>query len=134
MIASASMDNERLGQLIRQCATTMLEDEPGYWKFEFEEQTAMVFTDETHNRMRIITPVTDVDSVSPEQWPIMMTANFDRTLDARYCVKQGTLWSAYIHPLAQLSPSQFLNGLKQVVALAKNYGTTYSSGDLFFNG
>ena len=44
MIASASMDNERLGQLIRQCATTMLEDEPGYWKFEFEEQTAMVLS------------------------------------------------------------------------------------------
>ena len=134
MIAPASMDNERLGQLIRQCATKMIEDQPGYWKFEFDGTTALVMTDETHNRMRIITPVADVDSVPSEQWLIMMSANFDRALDARYCVKGDTLWSAFIHPLAQLSGGQFMNGLQQVVTLAKNYGTSYSSGDLFFNG
>ena len=106
----------------------------GYWKFEFDDMTALVMTDELHNRMRIITPVADVDSVSPEEWQVLMSANFDRALDARYCVKGDTLWSAFIHPLAQLSGGQFMNGLQQVVTLAKNYGTSYSSGDLFFKG
>lgn len=62
MIAPASLDNERLGQLIRQCATKMIEDEPGFWKFEFNGAMALVMTDETYNRMRIISPVTDVES------------------------------------------------------------------------
>ena len=128
------MDNERLGDLIRQCATTVLNDEPGYWRFEFDETITLVITDETHNRMRIITPVAEVGSVSADQWQTLMAANFDRALDARYCVKGDTVWSAFIHPLAQLSAGQFLNGLRQVVTLAKNYGTSYSSGDLFFNG
>jgi len=134
MIAPASMDNERLGDLIRQCAAKMIEDELGYWRFEFDGMLVLVMTDETHNRMRIITPVADIESISTEQWQTLMGANFDRALDARYCVKDTTLWSAFIHPLAQLSAGQFLNGLRQVVTLAKNYGTSYSSGDLFFNG
>ena len=134
MIAPASMNNDRPGQLIRQHATTVIEDGLGYWKFEFEGIMTLVITDETHNRMRILSPVADVDSVPSDRWPIMMAANFDRALDARYCVKEDTLWSAYLHPLAQLDGNQFLYSLRQVVTLVKNYGTTYSSGDLVFQG
>ena len=134
MIASGAMDNEWLGELIQQHATKMIKADPGYWRFEFDEMLTLVITDASHNRMRIISPVNDVDSISSEQWQILMSANFDRALDARYCVKGDMLWSAFIHPLAQLSAGQFLNGLQQVVTLAKNYGSSYSSGDLFFNG
>ena len=134
MIAPATMNNQRLRELIRQKASTIHEDELGFWKFEFDEMLVLVVTDESHNRMRIISPVLELDSMPDEQWKVLMSANFDRALDARYCVNGDMLWSAFIHPLEQLTSGQFLNGLQQVVTLAKNYGTSYSSGEVVFNG
>ena len=134
MIAPATMNNQRLRELIQQKATTIHEDQLGFWKFEYEVMLVLVITDETHNRMRIMTPVIEVDSLPDEQWRVLMSANFDRALDARYCVSGDMLWSAFIHPLEQLQANLFLNGIQQVVTLAKNYGTSYSSGDMVFNG
>ena len=134
MIAPATMNNQRLRELIRKKAVTILEDELGFWKFEFEEMLVLVITDESHNRMRIISPILELTTLPNEQWLALMTANFDRALDARYCVNGDMLWSAFIHPLEQLNASQFLDGLQQVVTLSKNYGTSYSSGGLEFNG
>ena len=134
MIAPATMNNERLRDLIQQKATTIHEDQLGFWKFEFDGMLVLVVTDESHNRMRIISPVLELDSLPNEQWRVLMSANFDRALDARYCVNGDMLWSAFIHPLEQLHTSQFLDGLLQVVTLAKNYGTSYSSSDVVFNG
>ena len=44
------------------------------------------------------------------------------------------LWSAFIHPLQQLGSAQFRDAVEQVVTLAKNYGTSFSSGNLAFGG
>ena len=44
------------------------------------------------------------------------------------------MWSAYIHPLSELTEHQFIDGLAQTVNLAATYGTTYSSGALIFGG
>ena len=134
MIAPATMNNQRLRELIRKTTDAILEDQLGFWKFELEEMLVLVITDETHNRMRIISPVLELDSMPDEQWKVLMSANFDRALDARYCVNGEMLWSAFIHPLTQLQSSQFLDALQQVITLAKNYGTSYSSSDLEFNG
>ncbi len=134
MIAPAYMDNERLGDLIRKRAQNLIEDQPGFWKFEYSEVLVFVVTDDSHNRMRVMSPVADMDSIPEEEWPVLMSANFDRALDARYCVNGETLWSAFIHPLEELGADQFLDALSQVVTLAKNYGTTYSSSDLVFGG
>lgn len=134
MIAPAYMDNERLGELIRSRASKIHEDQAGYWKFEFAERLVLVVTDETHNRMRIMSPVDEVDSVSEQEWVVLMAANFDRALDARYCVNGETVWSAFIHPLQELGGDQFFDALSQVVTLAKNYGGSYSSSDLVFGG
>ena len=46
----------------------------------------------------------------------------------------GRLWSTYIHPFAELERAQVLSGLAQTVTLARNYGTTYSSGGVMFGG
>ena len=134
MIAPAFMDNERLGEVIRKLATQIAEDESGYWKFEFEGQVVFVITDESHNRMRIMTPVIEISEVPQEEWQVLLAANFDRALDARYCVNGEFLWSAFIHPLQELSVDQFVDALKQVVTLSKNFGTSYSSGNLVFGG
>ena len=134
MIAPAGMDNNQLGILIRGVAKPMLEDQSGFWKFEVDSAVVFVVTDESHNRMRIMTPVSEVESISAEQCQILLAANFDRELDARYCLKDGVIWSAYLHPLRELISSQFLDALSQVVTLSKNFGSSYTSTDIVFGG
>lgn len=134
MIASPVMTNQRLGVIIEKVASSIAENQLGFWKFEFAEALVFVITDESNNRMRIMTPVAESASISQDEWEVLMNANFDRALDARYCVNENMLWSAFIHPLQQLEPEQFIDGLKQVVTLAKNYGTSYCSSDLVFGG
>jgi hypothetical protein len=128
------MNNHRLDTIIREHAVKLHEDKLGYWKFEYREHVLMVITDETHNRMRIITPVAEVNDLSDEIWLLCMSANFDRALDARYAVSGDLLWSAFIHPLKQLEDEQVVDALDQVATLAANFGTTFSSGNLAFGG
>ena len=127
------MNNQRLDSLIRERGE-VLEGQLGFWRFDYRERVVMVVTDESHNRMRIITPVAEVADLEESIWLIALTANFDRALDARYAVNGDYLWSAFIHPLQQLSDAQFLDALDQVVTLADNFGTTFTSSDLVFGG
>lgn len=134
MIATPFMSNERLKVLIEKTASEILENQLGFWKFKIGEALVFVITDESHNRMRIMSPIVDIASISQDEWLVLMSANFDRALDARFCVNDNVLWSAFIHPLQELEPQQFLNALDQVITLAGNYGTTYSSTDIVFGG
>jgi len=134
MIPLSGMSNRQLGILIRNAATTIHEDQNGFWKFDFGGSLVFVITDESHNRMRIMTPIVEVDTISTDTLHLLLSANFDRALDARYCVNDNALWSAFLHPLRELDKRQFLDALKQVVTLSNNYGTTYTSSDLVFGG
>jgi len=62
----------------------------------------------------------------------MMQANFDTAHDARYSIARDTVWAAYMHPLGSLQKKDFYSALTQVVTLAENYGTSYSSGLFLF--
>lgn len=131
---STYMNNARLDSLVREVADKIHDGQPGYWKFEYKDRVLIIMTDESHNRMRIITPVVEVAELSDEIWPLCMSANFDRALDARYAVSGDYLWSVFIHPLKQLEDGQVLDGMDQVATLADNFGTSFSSSDLFFGG
>jgi len=130
---STAMNNAHLDTIIRE-RTTVEEGQLGYWRFEYRDRVVMVITDESHNRMRIITPIAEVTDLSEEIWLLTLGANFDRALDARYAVNGDYLWSAYIHPLHELHDDQFLDALDQTVTLAENFGTSFSSSDLMFGG
>ena len=134
MIAPAGMDNGRLAVLIRDAATQIIEDRPGFWKFEFEQEMVFVVTDESHNRMRIMTPIIELDSLPSDVIQVLLAANFDRALDARYCANDNVVWSAFLHPLSELRDHQFLDALSQVVTLSKNFGSSYTSSDIVFGG
>ena len=126
------MDNKRLDTLIGKHADSVEKGSPGYWQYTYRGQTLLTITDESHNRMRIIAPVALANSVDDAMLRQCMEANFDRALDARYALSGEYLWSAFIHPLHELSEQQFLDGINQVATLAGNYGTTFTSGDLSF--
>ena len=131
--SSAPMDNDRLKTLISRIDKDF-KGRPGYWQFSVEERTVTVITDDSANRMRIISGVTKVDKLEPALMMRLLQANFDSALDARYAVANGVLWSAYIHPLSSLQDKQFLEAVGQVVNLTSTFGSSYSSGALIFNG
>lgn len=132
-VEAAAMNNARLESLIRRIGDDV-EGRPGFWQFSVANRGIIVITDETADRMRIISGITETDNIEDAQLARMMLANFDSALDARYAVAKGVLWSAYLHPLSTLKADDFVSGLAQVVNLAATYGSTYSSGALTFGG
>lgn len=127
-----TMTNERLDAMIREHADTIQHGELGRWQFDYYGHSLIVLTDETHNRMRVISPVGETSEMDEQRAMTCMRANFDRALDARYAVSGDIVWSAFIHPLRELDVSQVVNAFNQVASLAATYGTTFTSGALSF--
>jgi len=125
------MTNARLGVLIHELSDKV-DGQSGYWQFIVQERDLLVITDERHNRMRIMTPVVSQNQLDNDELLRLLSANYDRALDAKYALAQDTLWSVFTHPLAELTDEQFIGSVGQVATLADNFGSSYSSGALFF--
>jgi hypothetical protein len=129
----SSMDNEKLNELILRI-DKKVQGKPGFWQLSYEGIGVYIITDERADRMRIISPVSDIDKIQKVTMHRMMQANFDSALDARYSIAKGKVWSAYIHPLSALSDKEFFSGLAQTITLVRSFGKSYSSGALIFKG
>ncbi len=130
---AGTMNNQRLGAIIHRL-DGHAQGKPGFWRFSIEGKAITIITDEKADRMRILVPVVKANTLKEDELYRLMQANFDTSLDARYAVAQGILWSAFIHPLAILSKREFLSGLGQTVNLALSFRHGYSSGALIFRG
>ena len=128
-----AMSNQRLDGLIRQI-TSDVEGQLGFWQFTVDGRDIMVITDETHNRMRIMSPVAPQDKLDKDELTRLLEANFGSALDAKYALRDETLWSVFTHPLGELSEEQFLDCVAQVANLANNFGSSYASSNLIFGG
>ncbi len=134
MLASiALMDNEQLGEVLEDNCR-VVDARPGRWLVEFAGRRMLVVTDEAQDRMRIMAVVASCEDLRPRDFRVLLAANFDRTLDARYALAGGYLWAAYLHPLADLTEHQIADGLAQVAAIAENFGTSYAASELTFTG
>jgi len=129
----APMDNERLHELLQR-VDPELKGHFGFWTMAYENFVAQIITDENADRMRVIVPIVNIDDVEDGEYLRLMQANFDSVLDARYCVANGIIWSAFIHQLSILSDEELPSGLAQALTAAASFGTTYSSGALIFRG
>ena len=127
------MTNARLGELVSELSDDV-QGQLGYWQFNVQNRDVLVITDEHHNRMRIMTPITAEAGLDADELSRLLSANFDRALDAKYAISNETLWSVFTHPLAELTDEQFIGCVGQVVTLADNFGTSYSSSGLYFGG
>lgn len=112
----------------------VINQEKGYIVFMYRKTKMALISDVTHDRMRIIAPITEYPALTSEIKDAVMESNFRLALDARYAVSNGTLYSAYIHPLSPLTKQELESALGQVSKLALTFGSTYSSGELSFNG
>lgn len=135
MIAESSwgMNDERLSQIIEELGDKV-DGQPGYWEFCLEGRKLVVVTDEHHNRMRCMTAVVEEAKLSAKLRRVLLQANFDRALDAKYATSQDIVWALFTHPLRELTARQFIDAAKQVKALADNYGTSFSSTNIVFDG
>ncbi|MDW3191660.1 MAG: hypothetical protein R8G66_04825 [Cytophagales bacterium] len=127
------MTNEKIQKILYREAQDV-KGQLGAWQFTYQELMTMILTDENANRMRIMSPIIEEKDIKQEQYKLMLEANFDRALDAKYAVFDGVVWSVFTHPLAELEVEQFKDALDQVITLSKTFGTTYNSTDFVFGG
>lgn len=108
--------------------------ETNVWQFKLGARQVIVITDPIAERMRIMVPIGDAGLLSQELLTRLMQANFDSALDARYAIAQDVLWGTFIHPLTSLDEKCFVSGLAQAIAVADNFGGSFSSGAVVFGG
>lgn len=126
-----AMTPQRLDTLLRG-ETSDIRGQNNQWQLTIDGQQVVVLVDEERDRMRIVSPVLSAVQLSPEQVGNVLIANFHTALDARYAVTDGLLVAAFMHPLSSLQADDLRSALHQVVKLAENFGTSYSSEGLSF--
>lgn len=122
-IVSEPMNNTRMQDLLQR-VDPELQGKLGSWVITHEAVKAQIITDEKADRMRVIVPIVKVEDIEEGELLRLMQANFDSTLDARYSVANGVVWSAFIHPLTALSDEEFISGLAQAMTAAATFGST----------
>ena len=113
----------------------LLEDKEGsdgFWHGQRDGVTLYVVADEEHDRMRIMAPIGEMRKADPGFLSILLQANFDRALDAKYAMRKKELWSVFMHPMSTLVPDDLGTFMDQVAKLVQNTGTTYASSELIF--
>lgn len=130
---SQNMNNEKL-ETIYATVGDSIQGSAGAWQFYIKEVPLMCITDTNHNRMRIISPIADSNSISDDLLKSALVANFHTALDVKYAVSDGILWSVFIHPLKELSEKQVKDAVSQVYYAHVNFGTTFASTSLNFPG
>lgn len=131
VFAQLDMNNIKMGEILERISDKV-EGVEGNWQIIYGEQILFIITDESHNRMRIFTPIADQKEVTAKELEAMLAANFHAALDAKYALYSGFVVSLFTHPLKELTDEQFKDAVKQVAVAGQNYGTTYSSTDLIF--
>ena len=104
----------------------------GNWQFMLKGRIMICLSDETNNRMRIMTPIVEQKKLAYTDMLKLMEANFHTALDVKYAISDRLLWAVFIHPLKELEQNEVLNAIQQVYSAAETYGTTYNSTSLSF--
>ena len=102
--------------------------------FTFDGQPLACISDPGHDRMRVVTPIIKEDELDAELMKVLLHANFHSALDGRYATGNGVVYGAFIHPLTPLTYTELESAVRQVACLRKNFGTSFSSGELVFGG
>jgi len=125
------MTHTTLARLLERVLTD-LEGSEGFWHGQRDDVTVYVISDVEHDRMRIMAPVGELRVKDASFLALLLRANFDRALDAKYALRHRELWAVFMHPLSTIAPDDLGTFVDQVVRLVKNTGTTYASSDLVF--
>lgn len=130
---SQQMTAKKLGTILTSLSDSIQSDN-GRWQFKIKEVLFMCITDTKHNRMRIISPVTEANRLDEKLKSAALVANFHSALDVKYAIAEDVLWSVFIHPLKELSEAQVKDAVSQVYSANVTFGTSFSSTSLVFPG
>ena len=134
MVSNAGLNNARLEALLHR-AFSNLKGEPGFWTAQLEDDLDIyVMTDEVQDRIRILIPVAEAERTDRDLLWVLLVANYELAVDARYAIHDGLVWCTFAHRLSWLTEAELDNALANVITLAKNTGTTFSSSDLMIGG
>lgn len=128
-----NMNNEKMGKILESMADS-IQGQNGQWQFKIKEVLFLCVTDTKHNRMRIISPITEAQRLDEKLKSAALVANFHTALDVKYAIADDLLWSVFIHPLKELSEAQVRDAVKQVYSANNTFGTSFSSTPLVFPG
>ena len=130
-VTSQSMNNKNLYRILAHQVDS-LQGELGNWRFQFEKLPMLCVSDESNNRMRIMTPIVDAEDLSIEEYQKCLEANFHTALDVKYALSDEVMWAVFMHPLKELTKDQVIDALYQVFNATATFGTTYTSTHLIF--
>lgn len=133
MMNASAVTQDEMEKIVTD-AVDVIESKKGYLVFEYKKVKMALISDISHDRMRIISPITKYSELTLEQISIIMDANFHRALDARYATSKDILYSAFIHSMSPLSKTELTDALNQVATLAQTFGSSYTSGELSYGG
>ena len=128
-VNQGAMNQERMESIIKGMALES-KGEKGVVEFVYHQVRMYLVSDVKHDRMRIIVPIIEYKKLTRTQIDLVLESNFHKSLDARYAVREGVLYAAYIHPLSDLSEAHIKSALAQVANLALTFGKEYTSGFL----
>lgn len=132
-LSAQKMTNKKIEEIILKESDSILSKTVSSFQFVVKDRLLICVTDSTANRMRIIAPIAKLEELNTEHITGALAANFHSALDVRYAVSDGVMWSAFIHPLRELSEGEMKSAIYQTYNAALNFGTTYQSTGLFFN-
>ncbi|MEL6986603.1 MAG: hypothetical protein AAGK97_02145 [Bacteroidota bacterium] len=130
-IQAQKMNNKGI-QKVLESQVDSIDGGNGFWQYLYKDRLMLLLTDESNNRMRIVTPIMEMKELTPELMMASLAANFHTALDVKYAISEEVVWSVFIHPLKELSEPQLIDALSQVYNAAETFGKTFSSTDLFF--
>lgn len=106
--------------------------QPSVVEFTYERVPVMLVYDQNADRMRLVSPIVEVKDLEEGMLMKAMQANFHNVLDVRYAVSNGVVWSAFIHPMSDLSDELLRSAIHQVAVARVTFGNEYSSGVMVF--
>jgi hypothetical protein len=80
-----------------------LKGKQGCWETELDGVQILIICDEKADRVRVIGPIHAVGPDDGEYLHQLLSANFDRALDARYAIFKDHLWATFLHDLSSLT-------------------------------
>ena len=75
IMGAQNMTNQKIENILTK-VTDSVRGYPGYWEVLYKERQLLCLTDEGHNRMRIISPIVEVETLQKELLLDVLTANF----------------------------------------------------------
>ncbi len=126
-----NMTNKKIDAILQKHAIH-LEGNEGGWEAVIDQRPILIVSDDAANRLRIFTYVVEFEKLGKGEMEMLLRANFQSALDAKYAIYEGLVISVFTHPFNELTPEHFINALHQVNNLAENFGTSYSSTQFVF--